>query len=113
MTEVPTDGVEFDTGSLDPGTTAEASINTPMPMPAPASNMNYAPPSERDDPPKEPSSIADQEKGETTKDSSANPEPNTTLGVTVAETPSQPIDLLDDYEQVQKSSSHGELHDLD
>mmetsp|Transcript_12906 Transcript_12906/g.18015 ORF Transcript_12906/g.18015 Transcript_12906/m.18015 type:complete len:594 (+) Transcript_12906:155-1936(+) len=105
MTEVPTDGVEFDTGSLDTGTAAEASINTPMP--APVSGINYAPPSERNDPSKnEPSPTLDAEKGEM-EESGGNPEPHT------IEPPPQPIDLLDDYEQVQKSSSRGELHDLD
>jgi hypothetical protein len=116
ITEVPTDGVDFDTGDFGGESNAE-SISSP---PAAPTGTNYAPPLGNDDSTATASASAtsdpDPEKGEGTMGDSESkmqviPEP--------AAATAPALDLLDDYEQgnppkqTPSAADQGGIHELD
>jgi hypothetical protein len=114
ITEVPTDGVDFDTGDYgaDHG---ESNMATPL---AAATGTGYAPPTGHDESSTEHSEL-DPEKGVgamlTTSQFQSEPQDAEIQDQAVAPLQAAPVDLLDDVEQgkqIQQSKS-GELHDLD
>jgi hypothetical protein len=115
ITEVPTDGVDFDT--VDYGTDhGESSVATPL---AAATGTSYAPPTGNDETYTDHSEL-DPEKGVGAMLTAPQLQSETQNASQIqdqAAVPLQaaPVDLLDDVEQgkqIQQSNS-GELHDLD
>lgn len=111
ITEVPTDGVEFDTEGLSDSGTQES----PMAAAAPPDGVSYVPPTKVQ--PCEPQpSTRDLEKGETAPNSATS-----TIQEPVRPEPMQPLpDLLDDVEQGKPEnddslnvSHQSAIHELD
>ena len=108
ITEVPTDGVEFDTGDLTESGTAESSPMHDSTQAAPlGSPYEYVPPSTSSRPD---SSGVDPELGQRGKN---RPSPSSGR-ISAPSKSTQPVDLLDDFEKVPKPDrQESELHELD
>lgn len=99
---MPTDGVEFDTGSM--------SMDAGM-MPAQSPN-NYAPPQDTESSGR-PESTWDPEKGEVWKTEAVS-EPSIIQEPFLAEPPPKPVDLLDtSNHEEQKPVEQSEIEELD
>ena len=109
ITEVPTDGVEFDTGDFGGESNGESVVS---PTPDVPSGANYTPPRQTEESPAERDPEAGQPmEAEESGAKDAQPE----ISPTAAAAPtSAKVDLLDDIEAGQtQRSNNGTIHELD